>query len=93
MNSTKVTPPPRYVVGQFVKFRLQDDAIVKEVVNSGLGFNLYEIQSISTGKKIRAKSRELSSAQELEALFDDNFDMDIATFQVSVNLSNIHLSN
>ena len=52
-------PKPRFLAGQFVTYRCAEDAVVDNILDSGLGFNIYAIFYVvmATSRRLRVFPR------------------------------------
>ena len=55
-------PKPRFLAGQFVTYRCAEDAVVNNILDSGLGFNIYAITMLKDGTTRRVAAQTLSTS-------------------------------
>ena len=66
LNDRATLAFPKFLPGEFVKYRVKEDAIVEQVRDSGLGYNLYRITLISDGSTLTVGgSNMLSKSDDL----------------------------
>ena len=66
-------PPPRFLPGDFVKYRMTEDAMIDDVHDSGYGYNLYKITLLNSGMTMLVPCHTLAISTDLQSEFDIDF--------------------
>ena len=67
-------PKPRFLAGEFVTYRCAEDAVVDNILDSGLGFNIYAITMLKDGTTRRVAAQTLSTSHLQAEFMDDSED-------------------